>query len=127
MAKKWLITARTTKTGQNPPSDTYAFYGPCFEDDFYLFRANNNLQFDNGAQKCHSYELQTATGTWKVNSAAKTLDMRHSSISGDNSQVSRGGTIEQLTADKLIIVRTDTLANKTTLVITRSTYQGQTL
>ncbi|GAA3943784.1 lipocalin family protein [Hymenobacter algoricola] len=122
MAKTWYLTARMrTYPGTN--ENLFAGYPTCSRDDFYSFQATGKLLFDNGVEKCLPSEPQTVTGTWSVSANDTKISISHPYLGGAAGLAARGGTIQELTTQKLVIVQTDTVG--TTLVLTTSTYQGK--
>ncbi|RYU77675.1 lipocalin family protein [Hymenobacter persicinus] len=122
MAKSWYLTARTL-TYNGTVDDLFATYPNCARDDFYRFQADGTLQFDNGIEKCNPSEPQAVTGTWSVGANDTNLTMLHPYLGGTVGLASRGGTIQELTEQKLIVVYSETFG--TTINVTTSTYQGK--
>lgn len=64
----WKLTAVMADNDANGTyeADEYAGFSDCFKDNYYTFRANNELELNEGATKCDPADPQTETATWQL-------------------------------------------------------------
>lgn len=72
-AKNWRITAFTVKQGNQPVEDVYKNSEQCEKDDFYQFKTDKTMVFDQGKERCNPTEPQTSTGAWDINADGNIL------------------------------------------------------
>jgi len=62
----WKITAAVSDDDGNGSyeTDDFAFFPPCFKDNFLSFSINGQVVQDEGLTKCDVTDPQTETSTW---------------------------------------------------------------
>src|ERR1700675_4114342 len=62
----WKLTAVMADNDANGTyeTDAYAGFSDCYKDNYYTFKANGELEPNEGPTKCSSTDPQTQTATW---------------------------------------------------------------
>ena len=76
----WKLTAVTADDDANRTyeTDSYAGFSDCYKDNYYTFRANGELELNEGPSKCSPTDSQTETATWQL-----TQNETHLTINSD--------------------------------------------
>lgn len=64
----WKLTALVSDDDGNGSYETnvYAGFSSCFTDNYYTFKANGELELNEGPTKCDPIDPQTDVATWKL-------------------------------------------------------------
>lgn len=60
----WTVRPPVQDGNGNYISDVYAYKPACEKDDEFVFNANGNVNFNQGATKCDPNQPQTTYGSW---------------------------------------------------------------
>ncbi|QNE40415.1 hypothetical protein F1C16_13035 [Hymenobacter sp. NBH84] len=125
MAKSWKMTAVAEKEGSEPIEDLHTDVPACIQDNVYQFQADGVFMLDEGATRCDQAHPQTHTGTWAQSNNGMTLKatISLSTQPGAEATMEMGGTIESVSATRLVLVERETTAGVTTE--TRTTFTAQ--
>jgi len=122
-AKQWTITSFIVKEGNDPEENVYSSLDACFKDNVYKFQTNSKFVYEEGATRCDSGDPQTLEGNWVLTNGDKNLTYTAYNLASGEADVVSNGTIEELTADKLVVSETQTEDGVTTKL--RITYAGK--
>ncbi|UOR05653.1 hypothetical protein MUN82_00800 [Hymenobacter aerilatus] len=125
MAKSWKMTAVTEKEGSEPAKDLYTDEPACIRDNVYQFQTDGVFVMDEGATRCDQAHPQTRTGTWAQSNSGMLLKatIALSTQPGAEASMELSGTIESVSATRLVLVNKETTAGVTTE--TRTTFTAQ--
>lgn len=85
---KWRMTAITATgafpiTGRDTTLDLFESFDSCAKDDRYIFQTDGKITNDQGTAKCFMTEPQQMDGgTWSLNAAMDTLEMKDGTLPG---------------------------------------------
>ncbi|MBC6610686.1 hypothetical protein H8B15_07115 [Hymenobacter sp. BT507] len=125
MAKSWKMTAVTEKEGSEPAKDIYTDEPACLRDNVYQFQADGVFMMDEGTTRCDQAHPQTRTGTWAQSNSGTmlTATINLSTQPGVEASMEMRGTIESVSATRLVLVDKEATAGVATE--TRMTFTAQ--
>ena len=71
----WILTAAESDDDANGSyeTDDFAFFPPCFKDNFYTFHTNGEAEYNEGLSKCDVMDPQTDITTWSFTNNESSL------------------------------------------------------